>query len=116
MSPRRLGVVSRMVVCWNASSARKSCRATCQYARRANSADPATAKAIRRTSARARESVRPIGRSAASARVDDERGRELGQARVDRQLAHRGLLAEPVEVGQQLLLADDQGVALPAEP
>src|SRR6476646_10646819 len=105
MLPRALGVSSRIVVCWKASSARRSRWPTCQYARRANSADPATAKATSRSSARPRESVRPIGWSGASVSADD-----------DRHLPDGRFLAEPVEIGRQLLLADDQRVTVAPEP
>src|SRR6185369_3374018 len=118
MSPRRLGVSSRIVVCSNAWSARRSRWPTCQYASRANSAEPATAKAISRISARPRESVRPmmvIADPAGSVRADDDRRRQLGHAGVDRQLADCRFLAEPVEVGQELLLANEERVPLLAE-
>src|SRR5689334_10491666 len=121
MSPRRLGVVSFIVVCWSASSARKSRWPICQYARRARSAEPMTANAISRTRARPRESVRPIVRSGRSAprghgRTHDDRCSELAQPGIDRQLADGGFLSEPVEVGEQLLLADEERVALATEP
>src|SRR4051794_17542614 len=115
MSPRRLGVSSRIVVCWKASSASRSRWPTCQYARRANSAEPTTANAMRRMSARPRESVRPIDRSTRSVRADDDRRRQLGQAGVDGHLPDRRLLSQPVEVGQELLLPDEEGVAFTAE-
>src|SRR5215213_9684143 len=103
MSPRLLGVVSSRVVWRKASPASRSRWPTCQYARRANRAEPTTAKAIRRTSARPRESVRPIVRSRTSARPNEERSLELGEPGVDRQLAHGRLLAQPIEIGQELL-------------
>ena len=89
----RLGVSSRIVVCWNASSARRSCWPTCQYASRASSAEPTVAKTISRKSARRRESVRPIvDRSIGSAAADDDRRRQLGQPGVHRHLSDGRLL------------------------
>src|SRR5919112_5504157 len=118
MSPRRLGVVTRVDVCCSASSARRSRWATCQYARRAKRAEPATAKTIRRSSARRRESVRPIVsvRLPRSAAADDDRRRKLGEAGVDRELPNRGLLAETVQIGEELLPPNEKGVALRREP
>jgi hypothetical protein len=51
----------------------------------------------------------------ASVAADDGRRTELGEARVDRELPDCGLLAEAVEIGQELLLLDEQGVALGGE-
>jgi hypothetical protein len=45
---------------------------------------------------------------------DDGRG-QLGEARIDRQLPDGRLLAQSVEIGQQLLLADQERVALGAQ-
>src|SRR4051812_28130285 len=75
-----------------------------------------TANAIRSRRARPRESVRPIDRSGPSVRADDERSPELRQALVDGQLPDRRLLAEAVQVGQELLLPDEERVALATQP
>ena len=78
---------------------------------------PTDAKTIRRKSARRRESVRPIDRSGdGQLPADDEWGRQLGQPGVDRQLADRRLLAEAVEVGQQLGLPDEERIAVRVQP
>src|SRR5258705_280851 len=67
-------------------------------------------------SARPRESVRPVGWSGASVSADDDRRRQLGQTGVDRHLPDGRFLAEPVEIGRELLLAHEERVTLGPEP
>src|SRR5215510_6964334 len=124
MSPRALGTDVLIVVCSNASPASRSRCATCQYASRAVSDAAITMNVISSSSIRRRESVRPSirlsrfsrwsvgGRRRGLWRAQEHRVRQLAQAGVDRLPADRRLAAEPAEVGEQLLLALQQGVTL----
>src|SRR5262245_51430707 len=104
MAPRRLGVSRRTVVWASARSSSQSRSTTCQNARRLTRAREATRKTTSRTRRRRRESVRPsIGRYG-SATGQDDRLTELGQPGIDRELAYGRLLAEPLQVGVDLLL------------
>src|SRR5262245_61238011 len=124
MSPRALGTDDLTVVWSNAWPARRSRWATCQYASRATSDAAITMNVISSSSIRRRESVRPSIRLSRFSRwsvggrrrglwpAQEHRVGQLAQTRVDRLATDRRLAAEPAQVGEQLLLALQQGVAL----